>query len=466
MFLENVIKKYRSYRGTIVGFLGVVGSGKSSLINALLGEEELLTTSSDRAATAVVCEVEYNHESSDYRAEIVYRSRESLTEQLDKLFDNLKFKSELELRKKALEENPSDDDPKYSEREEIDDQIMEIQANISETIEAVFIVWGLSGDDLKDMSTQVLLDDKSYGPEYLGKIRQVSGTDREAFADEISQYLTSTSEDLTGLGLPPWPLIEKVILYVKSDLLKYGLRIRDVPGMCDAVEGRANIARRNSKDLGITVIVAPAIRASDEKTAVGLIEQQHLGFTEMKMDGKFDHGSFCVVLSKTDDIKSEPYLRKVAKADKSIESQLRRVRELDRAFNSARSRKRKFGNEMPEHDASVPSNSAELEKNRREATAIKERLEQIAVFMRNRDITERIQPKFQKRYRDIDLTEQAETHAEEVEVFGISSKAYWMSKHPDGIKAKGFPDEKTFRNSSVQTVAVRGYLQPPREASS
>lgn len=434
ILLDTIKKSYQSYRGPTVAFLGVLGAGKTSLINALLGQEELLTSSSYRAATAVVCDVVYNPDFSGYRAEVTYRTRQSLTEQLDSMFDNLKWKSELELRKKALEESQDDGVPNDPEMEQINEQLADIDASMSDTLEAVSIIWGVSEDDLKDMSTQSLLNAEFYGAEYLGITKEVSETDQAAFADEISQYLESNSEDKTGTGPPPWPLIEKVTIYIKSDVLKYGLCFRDLPGLCDASEGRSNIARKNSKDIDITVIVAPAIRASDEQTAVSLIEQQQL--IEMKMDGK----SFCVVLSKTDDIKSEPYLRKAAKADKSIMDQISRVRELDTAFASTRPRKRKLQDQIPEHPSFVSGDN--MEQNRRKANAIKEWLEHTAVSMRNRDITERIQRKFQERRREIGMIQNAELHSEAVEVFGVSEKAYWMSKHPDGEKARGFPDEK------------------------
>lgn len=435
MFLDTIKKSYQSYCGPTVAFMGVLGAGKTSLINALLGQEELLTSSSCRAATAVVCDVVYNHDFSGHRGEVIYRTRQSLTEQLDSLFDNLKWKAELELRKEALEES-QDDVPNDPEMEQIKEQLDDIDASMSDTLEAVNIIWGLSEGDLEDMSTQSLLDAEFYGAEYLGMTKEVSETDQETFANEISQYLQSDSEDRTDTGPPPWPLVEKVKLYIKSDVLKYGLCFRDLPGLGDASEGRSNIARENSKDIDITVIVAPAIRASDEQTAVSLIEQQQL--MEMKMDGK----SFCVVLSKIDDIKSEPYLRKVAKADKSIVAQISRVKELDTTFAAARPRKRKFHNQTPEHTTFVSGNNMELKENRREATAIKEWLEHTAVSMRNRDINERIQRKFQERRREIGMSQDAELHGEAVEVFGVSERAYWKSKHPDGEKMRGFPDEK------------------------
>jgi GTP-binding protein EngB required for normal cell division len=441
IFLDNVKNEHQTHRGPVVGFLGVLGAGKTSSINALLDKEELLASSSDRAATSVICELAYNHDSPGYRAEISFRTQPSLVDELDKFFDELKWKAQIEAQIETLEGNPDDNDPNGSEIEGLNQLIVEIQENLRGTIDLITEIWGIDQDDLRSMSTQELLETKPYGVEHLGTTRFISGTDQEEFAEELSSYLKSSSEDDTGLGLPPWPLIAKVTVYVKSPILKYGLRLRDLPGLCDTSEARSDIARKNSKDLDITVIVTSAIRATEESTAINLIKGQQK--IQMQMDGKFNKGSFCVVASKIDDIKSESYLKqlKAAKSNKSIQSQLSRRKELDAAFGRANSRKLQSKQQIPGQPSLVSGANAELEANQREAAAIKDWLEHAAVFMRTQDITQRLQDKFQPRHRDTTLTGNTEAHDEAVEVFGISNKAYWMSKQPDGVKAPGFPDE-------------------------
>lgn len=437
---ELVKKEYQTHRGPIVGLLGVLGAGKTSLINALLDRKELLASSDDRAATAVMCEVAYNHESSDYRAEIIFRTRQSLIEMLDKLFDNLKCKVEHETRMETLEENSDDNDSNDSETEAINDIIVGIEADIRPMVDMVTAIWGVNEDDLRNLSTQELLETNAYGFEYLGTTRYISGTDQDDFAEELSSYLTSGSEDDTGSESTLCPLIEKVTVYLKSPILKYGLRLRDLPGLCDTSEARSDIARKHSKDLDITVIVAPAIRATEEATAVNLIKGQQR--IQMLMDGKFNRESFCVVLSKTDDINSESYLKqlKAAKTNNNIQSKLRRRKELDAVCGRASSRKSKSKTQIPGQPSPTSDDTAALEETQREAAAIKDWLEHTAVFMRTRDITKRLQDKFRNCHQRTALTDNTEGH-EAIQVFGISNKAYWMNKHPDGVDARGFPDE-------------------------
>ena len=436
---DAVKDSYESFH-FCVGLLGVLGGGKTSLINALLDERELLPSSSDKAATAVLCEVVYNHRSAGYLAEIVFRTRQSLADELNELFLKIKLKGDLT---KQYEDVKGNFDPKNSGTDEdIEDELADIDASIASTLETVEAVWGFDEEELKDMSTETLLKSHSLDSEILGTMRRISDTNSEIFAQKIKPFLDSTQEIEGGTtGLTLWPLIEKVTIYTRSDILKYGLRLRDLPGLGDAVERRSNVAEENSTDLDITAIVAPAIRATEERTAVGLVKGYQA--VRMQMDGKFNRSSFCVVLSKTDDIDSEVYLRrtKAAKNDVEIQKQLARVKELDKDFNNAGAGHRNQEKQNREYTANGSSYNMGIEGNRREASALKECLEQTAVSMRNRDIADRIQKSFLKRQQDARLLERDELHDGAVEVFGTSARAYWKSKHPDGEKARGFPDE-------------------------
>lgn len=73
--LKESVKKTR----TVIGILGNTGAGKSSLINALLDEENLLPTNCMRACTAVPTEISYNdveYPSARYRAEVEFNTAE------------------------------------------------------------------------------------------------------------------------------------------------------------------------------------------------------------------------------------------------------------------------------------------------------------------------------------------------------------------------------------------------------
>lgn len=65
-------------RKATIGIFGKSGNGKSSLLNAVLGKEDLLPPGSSGACTAVVTQVEANLDDSNYKAEIELFSKEVL----------------------------------------------------------------------------------------------------------------------------------------------------------------------------------------------------------------------------------------------------------------------------------------------------------------------------------------------------------------------------------------------------
>ena len=84
-----------------IGFLGPSGSGKSSLINSLLGEN-ILPRSDESASTGVAVEVSYNFDDRPerrYWGEIEGIDKEELANELRQLFED----------KKAWDQGPDGD---------------------------------------------------------------------------------------------------------------------------------------------------------------------------------------------------------------------------------------------------------------------------------------------------------------------------------------------------------------------
>ena len=65
----------------VVGVFGKTGSGKSSLINAVIGVKNLIPTGDVRACTSVMIKVEANPQNKTYQADIEFITKEvKLTE--------------------------------------------------------------------------------------------------------------------------------------------------------------------------------------------------------------------------------------------------------------------------------------------------------------------------------------------------------------------------------------------------
>lgn len=76
MFHRNKISDLEINKRELVGVFGRTGAGKSSLINAIIDEKNLLPTGSISACTSVVIKVEANTRSLKYEAEIEFIKKE------------------------------------------------------------------------------------------------------------------------------------------------------------------------------------------------------------------------------------------------------------------------------------------------------------------------------------------------------------------------------------------------------
>jgi len=78
---------------TIIGVVGDTGSGKSSMLNALLDQEVFIPTSSHRACTATITEISYNKISADFRAVVDFIDAATWNTEVRYLYDDQKTTS-------------------------------------------------------------------------------------------------------------------------------------------------------------------------------------------------------------------------------------------------------------------------------------------------------------------------------------------------------------------------------------
>lgn len=336
-----------------------------------------------------------------------------------------------------MEEGPDD-----TEREEIEDKLEDIEANTTDTLETLrILLGGAKVEDLGVTSTEEFF--RAHPLQVLGTSVDITDTDREAFMNNTKSYMDSTSSDCEGQERVLWPLIEHVTVFVKSDILKYGLQLVDLPGLGDVVESRSRVAEEFSQHLDITVIVAPAMRATEEKAVVGFIKKRQEN--EMLMNGKFGRDALCVVTSKSEDMDQNVYLSKkwIAKDYPNIPGHLARVKSLDNVIRKAGSQ---LGGSEPETGGSGNTGAAhtegDLETIRQEFLDVRESLKQAAVYIRNRTVSELIQKVFQGRHALTQSSKDDHSYADAVEVFPTSACAFQEIRHLGGVKKTGFPTER------------------------
>ncbi len=76
LYNRDKISGLQADKRELVGVFGKTGAGKSSLINAVIGEKNLLPSGSISACTSVMIKVEANMKNQNYEAEIDFITKE------------------------------------------------------------------------------------------------------------------------------------------------------------------------------------------------------------------------------------------------------------------------------------------------------------------------------------------------------------------------------------------------------
>ncbi|KAK0629060.1 hypothetical protein B0T17DRAFT_574379 [Bombardia bombarda] len=442
---DELRKKHDEFE-ILIGVAGATGAGKTSLLNALLQQPELLPSGDMRAATASVCRVAFNHDNRPdhkFRAEVVWRSKEDVEKELGNVF------SAVQERKELYEQEFEDEEQRCA-------AIEEVTQTIADDIGKICTVFEVEESDIENMelTPESILERNNELLQRLGTTLTISSAEPEQFSQDVKPYLDSTA---TEEGYTVWPLIDEVKLFVKADVLKHGIILVDLPGLSDDVGARSAVAEKYFKKLALTAIVSPAIRAVDEKTGKKLMSS----FQEMRMrlNGKYDKKSFCVVLSKIDDINCDAFCKgsKEARQDAELQDDVRQAKDMLRAYNEtdkqlkqARKTKRSLDAKMKKRDL-IKERSKQaglVKKHEHDRARIDQQMANLesrkmhrCVWLRNEFIKKRIQ---------LDLKRQQNKLAREVggkpqndnsvEVFPVSPKAfrYLLMKQKMVL---GFPSE-------------------------
>lgn len=281
-----------------------------------------------------------------FRAEVTFKTESDVRQELDHYFDALKVLEEVNLG--ITSESPDSDAETQLETTSESAakvrkaQMMEhlkdldtVEEDNQDLLDMVSVVFGLDEADLKAETTESLLAKYPDVYNLLGRTISVVENNVDKFSDSIKPYMDSVAavHGTSGREFAAWPLINEVKVFVHSEVLKHGVVLVDLPGLADNVESRASIAQNYFSKLSVTAIVTPIIRARNEQTAVNLMteNQQYC----MQMDGKFHKKSFCVILSKMDDINVETYLKqhsREANSEQDIQRSRTSLQTLDKEF--------------------------------------------------------------------------------------------------------------------------------------
>ncbi|XP_073351209.1 nuclear GTPase SLIP-GC-like [Pagrus major] len=241
-FLRNKISDLETDKRVLVGVFGKTGAGKSSLINAVIGEKNLLPSGSISACTSVMIKVEANMKSPKYEADIEFITKE---EWKDELWSLLNF-----LGDNADQGNDQDEE--------------EDNRDIDEKLTAVY------GEEWRNKSPEDLMDNKYFKeiPEFLQSKRKILTCES---AKELSakcvKYTKTDSKDGDGKERKRWywPLVKCVTVRVPKNHLLQHVTIVDLPGTGDRNKSRDEMWKSVVGSCSTVWIVTEMNRAAAEK---------------------------------------------------------------------------------------------------------------------------------------------------------------------------------------------------------
>lgn len=285
--------------------LGYTGSGKSSLINALIDEEMVVPANAMRASTSVVTEISWN-DSDDpekaFRAEIEFISEKEWKAEMDILLDDLKNATKGE------------------------DVSINTGSEASTAFAKISAVWpGVTLDKLKGMTSEELFHEIEGVSNHLDCNLDISDSKAKSFSQQINSYIDSNNKQASSKGISYWPLVRCVRIYTKAEILRHGLVLVDLPGLGDSNTGRTQVTENYVKNLTYVWVVADIVRAIDDQVAKDLMGKSFR--RQLLMDGKYDDKYVTFIMTKTDMINTDEVIESLQLREHDLKEILLREEE-------------------------------------------------------------------------------------------------------------------------------------------
>ncbi|XP_029015470.1 nuclear GTPase SLIP-GC-like [Betta splendens] len=239
-FVKNKICDLENNKRELVGVFGKTGAGKSSLINTIIGEYNLLPSGGIKACTSVMIKVETNMDKLKYEAEIEFIPKED-------------WKDEIWSLNNILENN---EDKEENEKNED-------YRNIVQKLSAVY------GEEWSTISPENLMEAKYFKetPEFLRNAKKrLACESAEELSTKLSKYTISESSE-GAVKRWYWPLVKCVTVRVPNNPLLQHVTLVDLPGNGDDNKSRDKMWKELVGSCSTVWIVTEINRAASESEA-------------------------------------------------------------------------------------------------------------------------------------------------------------------------------------------------------
>lgn len=326
----------------LVGVVGCTGAGKSSLINALVDEGSIVPCNSFRASTSVAVEISWNaldDPKKAFRAEVEFISLQEWHDEVGFMLKEIKARPDGE---QLSINNTTDASIAYS-------KVVAVYPNIS-------------AKRLADISMKDLLKTNNLS-KILGKNISIEVSSAQKLKESINRYIVSSHSGADD-GAIYWPLIRVVRIFMKADLLKTGLVLVDLPGLGDSNAGRASVAESYLKNLRHMWVVAPIVRAVDNKIARDLMGQKFR--RQLSMDGRYHDDFITFIVTHTDDLQTEEIIDTLGLGKSVLKNEIEEKRQLKAKIKELEQElyEKKQGQKVLKKDTKI-SSSSELDERKR-----------------------------------------------------------------------------------------------------
>ncbi|XP_023204882.1 nuclear GTPase SLIP-GC-like isoform X1 [Xiphophorus maculatus] len=274
--LKTKIKNLETETKELVGVFGKTGAGKTSLINAVLEERNLLPSGSVSACTSVMIKVEGNRHNEKYEAEIEFISPEDWEDELGSLHCIIKKGNQ------EVQDNVDDSDEEYHD--------------------AVDKLSALYEEEWREKSCEQLMESKYFKeiPEFFqSRSKNLIFESAKDLSADIVKYTKDSPKNKNYNKIKQWywPLVKCVTVRVPNHPSLQHVTLVDLPGNGDRNKSRDTMWKGIVGDCSTVWVVTEVNRAAAEQESWDILKN---------VASQIGNGGECrhihIVCTKSDDI--------------------------------------------------------------------------------------------------------------------------------------------------------------------